>query len=107
MIKIASRQYHVQPDETITVDVQSDGTKHLVNYDLDGEGGGPLDAGAPLVFDITTSTRVLTFLFTFSSNSDGKYEIGITSDQGGSDTDEVNQGSFGIPSTSATYRFQL
>lgn len=107
MIKIAPRQYHVQPGETITVGAQASGTVHLVSYDLDGQGGGPLAADQPLTFKITTNTRVLTLLFTFSGSSGGKYVIGINSDQGGSDTDNVDQGSFGIPATSAEYRFQL
>jgi hypothetical protein len=107
MIKIAKRQYHVQPGETITIGVQATGTAHLVNYDLDGQGGGPVGAGQPLTFTVTTSTRILTLLFTFSGNSGGKYVVGITSAQGGSDTDVVDQGSFGIPTTAAEYRFQL
>ena len=106
MIKIAPRQYNVKVGETITVTTQSSGTVHGVNYDLDGQGGTPLGAGQPLTFKIA-STRVLTLLFTFTNPSGGKYMIGIQSDQGGSDTDQVDQGSFGIPAISAEYRFQL
>jgi hypothetical protein len=107
MIKIAKRQYNVQPGETITVGVEASGTVNLVSYDLDGQGGGSLVAGQQLSFKVTTDTRVLTLLFTFSHNSGGEYVLEIKGDQGGSDTDDVDQGSFGIPAISTTYRFQL
>jgi len=107
MIKIAKRQYHVQSGESITVSVQATGTVHLVNSDLDGLDGGPLTADESLTFKVTNQTRTLTLLFTFSNNSGGEYEVTIKGDQGGEDTDTVDQGSFGIPATSAEYRFQL
>ena len=107
MIKIANRQYHVQSGESITVSVQATGTVHLVNSDLDGLGGDPLAADESLTFRVTNQTRVLTLLFTFSNDSGGSYEVTIESDQGGEDTDTVDQGSFGIPATATEYRFQL
>jgi len=107
MKKIAKRQYNVQPGETITVGVQASGTAHVVNYEFDDGQKGILAAGQPLSFKVTTSTRVLNLLFSFTNSSGGKYVIAIQGDQGGSDTDNVDQGSFGIPTTSATYRFQL
>lgn len=106
MIKIAHRQYKVNVGETITITTQSSGTVHGVNYDFDGQGGTPLAAGQALTFKIA-ATRVLTLLFTFTNPSDGEYVISITSDQGGPDTDQVEQGSFGVPATSTEYRFQL
>jgi hypothetical protein len=109
MIKIAKRQYNVQPGETITVDVQATGTAHGVNQDLDGAGGAPLGVGQSLTFKVEApkNHRVLSLLFTFTNSSGGKYAVKIKGGQGGSDTDEVDQGSFGIPATETEYRFQL
>jgi hypothetical protein len=107
MIKIVKRQYHVQPNETITFGAQASGTAHVLNYEFDDGEKGVLAAGQPLIFKVTTSTRVLNLLCTFTNNSGGKYLIGIQGDAGGSDTDNVDQGGFGIPAITATYRFQL
>ncbi len=105
MTKIAKRQYNVKSGETVTVGVQSSGTA-VVNYDLDGQ-EGVLAEGQPLSIPVTTSTRVLALLFTFTNNSGGKCAVAIQSDKGGSDTDNVEQGAFGVPATETTYRFQL
>jgi hypothetical protein len=108
MIKIAERQYAVKADESVTVTVQATGTAHLVSYDLDGEGGGSLGEGQSEVFKIPPKQRrVLTLLFTFSNDADGCYTVKLTGSQGGLDTDKIQQGSFGIPTTTADYHFRL
>ena len=105
MIKIAKRQYHVQAGEKITLSTQASGTAHVVNFEFDNGEKGVLIEGQPLTFPVM-ATRVLTLLFTFSNSSNGKYVIALSGDQGGSDTDNVDQ-QFGIPTTMATYRFQV
>lgn len=110
MTIIDERQYSLEADETVTVSVESAGTAHLVEYDLDKGGAKALGQGEPLTFGAPTPPprRVLTLLFTFSSNTGGgSYTVTLTGSKGGSDTDVINQGSFGIPANAADYHFRL
>lgn len=105
MQKIAHRQYHVQSGETITVTL-TDANGCVVNFDLDGQ-QGLLNEGQPLNIQIGGSTRILNLLANFTVNSGGTCTIAIQGNQGGSDTDTVDQGSFSVPATNVAYRFQL
>jgi hypothetical protein len=106
---IDERQYSVEGDETVSVSVEAKGTAHLVEYDLDKAGAKGLSEGQVLTFGAPTQPRrVLTLLFTFSGNTGGQsYTVTLKGDKGGSDTDVIDQGSFGIPATSADYHFRL
>jgi hypothetical protein len=106
---IAERQYSVARTETVTVSVKADGTVHLVEFDLDKAGPEELAEGKTISFGAPTQPRrVLTLLFTFSSNTGGGvYTVTLTGDQGGKDVDVIEQGRFGVPALSADYHFRL
>ena len=107
MKKIAERQYLLDPNETARVSVTAPGTFFGANFDIDEQGGGPLSNGQIIpVAKPQSGLRTLTILFTFSGTAGGHYVVAIKGDNGGSDTDEVDQGAFGIPSTSREYLFQ-
>src|SRR6185369_1137680 len=104
MQTIAHRQYHVGPTETITVTLTAT-NGCVVNFDLEGQ-TGLLNQGQPLTIQMAGSTRTLNLLANFSVNSGGTCTIAIQGSEGGSDTDTIDQGSFGVPVTNASYRFQ-
>jgi len=104
---IAERQYLLDPGEKAKVSVTATGTVNNVNFDIDGQGGGPLADGQVItVSKPAGGVRKLTLLFTFSGSSGGQFVVTIKGDNGGSDTDVVDQGAFGIPGTARSYLFQ-
>ena len=103
---IGERQYLLEDGETASVSVDGENTVHGVNYNLDKLKKGPLGPGETVeVPKPGSGFSSLTLLLTFSGNG-GKYTVTISSSNGDSDTDVVDQGSFDIPSTSAEYLFQ-
>ena len=104
---IGERQYLLDNGETAEVEVQSQGTVHGVNVNLDKQEQGPLGAGQTVsVPKPGSGFSSLVLLFTFSGTSGGKYTVTVNGSNGGSDTDIVDQGSFGIPTTATEYLFQ-
>jgi len=106
MQKIGERQYAIGANETVAIEVDASGTAHLVNYDLDGD-GGILNQGQQLSITAPSGNnrRKLNLLFTYSG-SGGTYTVKLTGSAGGQDTDTVSQGSFGVPTNACEYRFR-
>lgn len=109
MKKIALRQYLVEPDETVTVQVTASGTVHVVNFFFTENNTGPLPEGQSLQFGLSPDEpeRTLKLFFTFTNENDGAYDVELSGDAGGdTDTDHVTQ-DFGIPATRTRYEFIL
>lgn len=89
--------------EVITIKVTSEGTVHLVNYNLDGsEWGG----GSFTLNKAAHDPSILVMFFTFSNPSGGRYEIEVTGSHGGISNYTVSQ-VYGEASDSITYTFDI
>ncbi len=88
--------FQVRDGEVITIDVKSTGAQTLfgVNYSVFG-GGSPVIEGQPIKVTMDKSkaqgnssipgakSTPLTLVFSFSSNSGGKYDLKVSGDAGG------------------------
>ena len=111
--------FKVGDEEVITIDVRSTGAPTLfgVNFSIFG-GGMPLNEGQPLHLTMdkaqaTGNSNIpnarsapLTLLFSFSSNSDGRYDLTMRGSEGG-DTfrDFIRQ--TGSTAEATTYTFHI
>lgn len=98
--------------ETITVDVHSSGTKHLVSYTLDGETASmPSDQPTSrLTFTLDKAKHdpsILTMLFTFSDQDGGNYDITVSGSGGGPTSHYSVTQFFGIPGDAISYTFDV
>lgn len=110
--------------EVITVTVTSEGTAHLVRYEviggqvINGPNEGSMQVGVPLKFSLRKTNgdpNTLDLGFTFASPQDvggepgdtpPKYVIAVTGDAPNSDTSrEAVRGSFGIPGDAVQWAF--
>jgi hypothetical protein len=109
MKKISSDLYIVEPNETVTINIEAVNTISLVTISLDGQAFA-LQPFAPFVFHASSekgTTHDLMFLFTFSGPSGGAYHVILTGSEGGTDKFSVDSGDFGIPASSQTLRLRV
>jgi hypothetical protein len=98
--------------EMITVKVNSGGTENLVSYTIDGDTDS-LPTGvthSAFNFPLDRNRRdpsLLTMLFTFSGDNDGRYDITITGSGGGDTSRFTVEQLFGIPGDSITYTIDV
>jgi hypothetical protein len=111
--------FQVKDGEVITIDVKSTGTPTLfgVNYSIFG-GGSPLQEGQPLKLTMDKSkaqgnstipnakSTPLTLLFSFSSNSGGKYDWTVTGDVPGDSFPDFTRQAGNTPKAT-TYTFHI
>ncbi len=98
--------------ETITVEVQSSGTKHLVSYTLDGQTSSlPSDRSTSTLNFVLNKSKhdpsILTMLFTFSDPDGGNYDITVRGSGGGQTSHYSVTQFFGIPGDAISYTFDV
>ena len=117
METISSGIFRVVDGEVITIDVRKTGTIFLVNHATPG-GGGPLTEGQPLRLTMDKSqatgnsnisnakSTTVTLLFSFSSDSGGRYDWTVAGSEGG-DTFPAHVKQAGEGPESVRYRFHI
>lgn len=98
--------------ETITVEVRSTGTRHLVSYTLDGQTSSMPSNQQVASFSFVLNKAahdpsVLTMLFTFSEPDGGNYDITVSGSGGGSTSHYSVTQFFGIPGDSISYTIDV
>src|SRR4051794_5752326 len=107
MKKISNDLYIVEQNEIVHITISAVGTTHAVNASIDGQGSS-VPQGSPLDFQASGEigrTHYLVFLFTFTSNVGGSYQVDLSGSAEGSFSFEVLQNeSYPVLSESLTFR---
>jgi hypothetical protein len=98
--------------EMITVTVDSSGTENLVSHTLDGSSAslptGVTHSSFNFILDRNRrDPSLLTMLFNFSGEDDGRYDITIQGSGGGDISRHTVRQFFGIPGDSITYTIDI